>query len=74
MSEPSPHETALIKVMMFGTALAFGGLGAVMLSMKDFFHGDAAFQFSFRTILGFAIGFVVGWLIWRFLRQKITNT
>ena len=57
--------------MVFATALSFGILGAIIASMKDFFGGNSAFHFSFRTIIGFVLGAVAGWLLWKvFLRAK----
>ena len=73
MSEQSPNEKGLFKVIVYGTALSFGLLGAIIGSMKDFFGGDAAFVFSYRTILGFVVGFVAGWLLWRFIRRRIAK-
>jgi hypothetical protein len=71
MSENSQHEKTLFRVMVIGTCLSFGMLGAIAGSMKDFIHGNAAFEFSFRTILGFVIGFVIGWAFWKVLRTKL---
>ena len=58
-------------IMVFGTAVAFGVLGAIALSMKDFLHGNAAFEFSYKTIIGFVVGFIIGWLFWRVVSRKI---
>src|SRR5215813_7450056 len=66
--EPSPHEKTLVRIMVLGTSLSFGILGAIALSMKDFIGGNAAFEFSLRTIVGFFAGCVVGWLFWKFIR------
>jgi hypothetical protein len=65
MAEVPRHEKALIKVIVFGTAVSFGVLGTIIASMKGFFHGDASFHFSFASIVGFILGFVVGWLFWK---------
>ena len=73
MSEKSAHEKNLLKVMVFGTALSFGLLGAIVLSMKDFFHGDATFIFSLRTIIGFVLGYLAGWLFWKFVRSRMAR-
>ena len=73
MSEKSAHEKNLFKVMVFGTALSFGLLGAIVLSMKDFFHGDATFIFSLRTIIGFVLGSLAGWLFWKFVRSRMAR-
>ena len=74
MSDHSPHEKALNRVMVWGTALAFAVLGAIIASMRDFFGGDATFRFSFRTAFGFLIGAALGlgfwWLIGRWQQSR----
>ena len=65
MDEPPSHEPGLWKVLVVGTALSFGILLAVMVSMRGFFGGTVSFEISFKTIVGFVIGFVLGWLFWR---------
>ena len=57
--------------MVWGTALSFGFLGAIALSMNDFFHGNASLRFSYLTIIGFAAGFAIGWLFWKFIGKRI---
>ena len=64
MKESSPHEKGLLRVMVWGTSLSFGVLGGIIASMKVFVGGDAAFTFSFKTVLGFLAGFVAGLLFW----------
>ena len=59
--------------MVFGTEISFAILGAIIASMKDFFGGDASFTFSFRTIIGFILGFVAGWLFWKIIRSRMTK-
>ena len=71
--EPSPHEKTLVRIMVLGTSLSFGILGAIALSMKDFIGGNAAFEFSLRTIVGFLAGCAVGWLFWRFIRSRMNR-
>ena len=73
MSEKSVHEKNLLKVMVFGTALSFGILGAIVASMKGFFHGDATFAFSPRTVVGFVLGCLAGWLFWKFVRSRMAK-
>jgi hypothetical protein len=68
--EPSAHEKALQKVIVLGTALSFGILGGIIASMRDFVGGDATFDFSYRTIIGFALGASAGWLLWRVVRWQ----
>ena len=70
MSEgDSPHGKTLFRVMVCGTAVAFGLLAAVMASMKDFIHGNATFTFSSRTVIAFLLGFGLGWLFWWIVRR-----
>jgi NhaP-type Na+/H+ or K+/H+ antiporter len=71
MNDNSPHEKTLFRVMVIGTCVSFGMLGAIAASMKDFIHGNAAFEFSIRTFVGFLIGFAVGWVFWKVLRTKL---
>jgi hypothetical protein len=73
MPEKSPHEKSLFKVMIFGTALSFGFLGAIIGSMKGFFGGDATFVFSLRTIAGLLLGWLAGWLLWKFVLHRIAK-
>jgi NhaP-type Na+/H+ or K+/H+ antiporter len=71
MAGDSQHNKNLFNIMVFGTAISFGILGAIAFSMKDFFHGDATFSFTYKTIIGFVLGFAVGWVFWRVVRSKI---
>jgi hypothetical protein len=71
--ERAGQRRSLLKMMVFATGLSFGGMGAFMASMKDFFAGDAALQFSFRTVIGFVLGFLAGWLFWRFVLYRIAR-
>jgi hypothetical protein len=70
MDEKPAHEKSLFKVIVFGTAISFGCLGAIIGSMKSFFHGDAAFTFSLRTVVGFVVGSLAGWLFWKIVRYR----
>ena len=70
MAESSNHEKTLLRVMTLGTALAFGILGAIIFSMKDFAGGNATFEFSYRTTVAFVLGCFVGWLFWWFIRRR----
>jgi hypothetical protein len=69
MADDSPHQRRLWKVMVAGTAIGFGVLAAVIVSMKDFVHGDAQFVFSWKTVPAFAVGSGAGWLFWRVVRR-----
>ena len=73
MSEPTPHERGLYRVMTWGTAVSFGILAALAVSMKDFLGGNASFHFSFWSVAAFAVGFVVGWLFWRVNLAKVVK-
>jgi high-affinity Fe2+/Pb2+ permease len=70
MAEGPQHEKTLIKVIVFSTAVSFGVLGAIMASMKGFFHGEVSFHISIGSIIGFILGFVVGWLFWKVVFWK----
>jgi len=70
MSDESPHEKSLFKVFIWGTAVSFGILGALIGSMRNFFGGNAQFQFSIRTIIGLVAGILLGWLFWKFILNR----
>jgi hypothetical protein len=70
MKENSPHQKGLLRVMILGTALSFGILGAIIASMKDFLGGNAAFEFSLGTVVGFAAGCTAGLLFWRLVLRR----
>ena len=70
MPEAPQHEKTLIKVIIFGTAVSFGVLGAIIASMSGFFHGDASFHFSIGSVASFMLGFVLGWLFWKVVFWK----
>jgi hypothetical protein len=70
MRERSEHEKSLFRVMVIGTAISFGILGAIVGSMRGFFHGDASFTFSLRTLAGFVIGSGAGWFFWKIIRSR----
>jgi hypothetical protein len=73
MEQKSPHEKSLLRVVTFGSALSFAFLGAIIGSMRDFFHGDAAFSLSWRTLVGFVIGFILGLLPWKWIARRTTK-
>lgn len=64
--QQNPEETrkGLINVMVYGTAIAFGGMAAFLVSLRDI-RDDPALVFSYRTVVGFVVGAVLGWLFWR---------
>ena len=59
--------------MVLATALSFGILAALAVSMKDFIGGNAAFEFSYKTVLGFVAGVSAGFFFWSFLRRRRTR-
>ena len=77
MTEISKHEKRLFRVMVIGTALSFGILAAIMVSMKGFFGGSGDFEFSYKTVLAFFLGCLAGWAFWwlvrRWMRQADQN-
>ena len=60
--------------MVAGTALSFGSLAAVIVSMKDFTSGNASFEFSYRTAVAFVLGCGVGWAFWFLIRRWARKT
>jgi hypothetical protein len=72
MSEPN-HQTSLIRVMMIGTSLSFAALAAIAVSMKDFFGGNAVFQFTWKTPVAFVVGWLTGWVFWRVVRGRMSK-
>jgi len=71
MANPPNHERSLHRVMVLGTALSFGILAAIVVSMQDFVAGKVSFHFTYKTVLGFVGGFVVGWLFWLLIDKLI---
>ena len=69
MADTSKHEKGLFRVMVAGTALSFGSLAAVIVSMKDFTGGNATFEFSYKTVIAFVLGCFVGWAFWTLIRR-----
>jgi len=65
MTEGPQHESTLIKVIVFATAISFGVLGGIVSSMSGFFRGEVGFHFSFLSVVGFVVGFVIGWAFWK---------
>ena len=65
MAEGPKHESTLIKVIIFSTALSFGVLGGIIASMTGFFHGEVSFHFSLGSIVGFVLGFLAGLAFWK---------
>ena len=69
MAETSKHEKSLFRVMIIGTALSFGILSAIAVSMRGFIGGSGEFQFSYKTVLGFFLGCFAGWGFWWVVRR-----
>ena len=69
MSETN-HQKGLLRVMVIGTSIAFGAMAAIVVSMKDFFRGNAALELSYKTVVAFVLGCLAGWLFWKVVRRK----
>ena len=54
----------LLKVMTYSTALAFGGLAAFLCSFRDI-RNDPTLEFSYKTVVAFVAGVVIGILFWK---------
>jgi hypothetical protein len=67
---PPENEKGPERIIVLGSTLSFGILGAIIASMRDFVGGDASFNFSYRTIVGFGLGALVAWLLWRVIRWQ----
>ena len=63
------HQKGLYRVMVLGTCISFGAMAALIVSMKDFFGGNAAFEFSYKTAVAFVAGCLVGWGFWKLIRR-----
>ena len=74
MNEDAGHQKTLFRVITWGTALSFGILAALAVSMKDFLGGNAAFDFSFLSVVGFVAGVAAGWLFWRFVFSRAARS
>jgi len=61
-------ERDLFFVMEHATALGFGFLAALLCSMRDI-PDDVTLEFTTATVVGFAVGWIAGWLFWRFIRH-----
>ena len=74
MQKPKSHESTLLRVMVWGTALSFAIVGAMIGSMPNFFHGDVSFALSSRSFIGFFVGWVIGWLFWNFILRRFMKS
>jgi hypothetical protein len=63
------HQKGLLRIMVFGTAISFGAMAALVVSMKDFFGGNATFEFSYKTVTAFVLGCFAGWGFWKLIRR-----
>ena len=74
MTEISKHEKGLLRVMVIGTALSFGILAAVIVSMKGYVGGSGDFDFSYKTVLAFFLGCLAGWGFWWLVRRWMRHS
>gem|GEM_PF-2541238 len=63
-SPEEKDENDLLNVIVYGTAISFGGMGAFLGSLRSI-RTDPALEFSWRTIVFFLIGAVAGWAFWK---------
>lgn len=71
MENPNPlADQKFYYITTFSTALALGCMLAFLVSLRDI-RNDLTFEFSYKTILMFIIGAVLGWGFWAWVR-KIT--
>ena len=63
------HQKGLFRVMTLGTSISFGTMAALMVSMKDFFGGNAALEFSYKSVIAFILGSLAGWVFWQVIRR-----
>jgi hypothetical protein len=63
VNDPSKHQHSLKKLMVYATAISFGGLGAFLCSLRHV-RDDPTLVLSYWTILGFIIGAVTGFAFW----------
>jgi hypothetical protein len=69
--EQNPNPLAdpkFYRITAFSTALALGCMLAFLFSLRDI-RRDLTFEFSFKTILMFVVGAVIGWGFWAWIRK-----
>ena len=73
MENPNPlADQKFYFITAFSTALALGCMLAFLVSLRDI-RNDLTFEFSYKTILMFIIGAVLGWGFWAFVRKIIAR-
>jgi hypothetical protein len=71
MENPNPlADQKFYFITALSTALALGCMLAFLISLRDI-RNDLSFDFSYKTILMFIVGAVLGWGFWAWVR-KIT--
>jgi hypothetical protein len=69
MENPNPlADQKFYYITAFSTALALGCMLAFLVSLRDI-RNDLTFEFSYKTILMFIIGAVLGWGFWAWVRK-----
>jgi NhaP-type Na+/H+ or K+/H+ antiporter len=71
VTEPPRNERDLFKIIVVGTAISFGILAAIMVSMKGFFGGNISFEFSLKSLIAFLVGCAAGWLFWWVVKRMM---
>ena len=70
---PAAARWVLFFIFWTATALSFAFLGAIIGSMKGFFGGHISFVLSLRTVAGLVLGWLAGWLLWKFVLHRMAK-
>ena len=69
---PNPlSDPTFYKITAFSTALGLGVMCAFLASLKDVRH-DVTLQFTVWTVIWFALGALIGWGFWAFVKKRTT--
>ena len=63
----------LLRIIVGGSALAFGTLSAFLASFSEF-RANGSIELSWKPVLGFILGFAATVAFWNWLRRKAQNT
>lgn len=58
------HQQSLYRVIVWATAISFGGMAAFLFSLRHM-RDDPTLEFSYRTVIAFVIGAILGRLFWK---------
>ena len=69
---PNPlSDPTFYKITAFSTALGLAVMCAFLASLKDI-RNDVTIQFTVWTVIWFALGAVMGWGFWAFVKKRTT--